>query len=226
MTELLRVGGATIEFEKAKKYVGDYITNSTRTWSYPAYDAYPGSPTESVELPDLLAVSLLNAGQKPIVSYYALESLLPKINERLMAVGTSGTLAQAGEETLEAIADLFGVLDDIPVKHVGMTKLAKVLHRKRPKLIPLFDENIRRCYSVLGNKPVPPVKKRSRRDFCRAWLPALQSDLRSQHDNWRELANVAVDPNISPLRALDMVGWKLGGKPRTLQEQDVLSRGV
>jgi hypothetical protein len=214
MTELLRVGGATMPFDEALDYVGRYTANITCTWSYPAYDAYPGSPTETVELPDLLAVSLLNAGQKPIVTYYALESLLPHINERLMVKELAGTFDDAKPETLEAIADLFGVLDDFPVKHVGMTKLAKVLHRKRPGLLPLYDENIRRCYGKLGTRPVPPVKGRSWRDYCLAWLPVLQEDLASQLDRWQELAGLATDPKISPLRALDMVGWKLGEQPR------------
>lgn len=215
MTGLLRVGGATMDFDQAKIFVRDYTANITRTWSYPAYDAYPGSHTETVELPDLLAVSLLNAGQKPIVSYYALEALLPKINDRLMVDEMTGTLDEAGPATLKAIADLFSVLDDAPVKHVGMTKLAKVLHRKRPQLIPLYDENIRRCYSVLGDPPpVPEMKVRTRRDFCLAWLPVLQDDLKSQHDKWQELADIAVEPKVSPLRGMDMVGWKLGGQPR------------
>lgn len=99
MADLLRVGGPTMDFAQAKMYVGDYTANTTRTWSYPAYDAYPGSPTETVELPDLLAVALLNAGQKPIVSYYALEALLPKINDRLMVDDTTGTLDEAGPAT-------------------------------------------------------------------------------------------------------------------------------
>lgn len=91
-----------------------------------------------------------------------------------------------------------------------MSKLAKVLHRKRPELIPLFDEHIRRCYSVLGTPPVPEMKVRSGRDFCLAWLPALQHDLKSQWTQWQQIADLATKPTISPLRAPDMVGWKLG----------------
>lgn len=34
----------------------------------------------------------------------------------------------------------------------------KVLHRKRPELIPLFDQNIRRCCSDLGSKPSPGTR--------------------------------------------------------------------
>ncbi|EMY33578.1 hypothetical protein D477_014291 [Arthrobacter crystallopoietes BAB-32] len=214
MTGLLRVGGVSMPFDEATDYVRVYTANTTRTWSYPAYDGYPGSPAETVELPDLLAASLLNAGQKPIVSYYAFEELLPEINKRLMVPELTGTLAEATPAMLEALADLFGVLDDHKVKHVGMTKLAKVLHRKRPDLIPLYDENIRRCYSDLGTKPVPVVKRRTRRDFCRAWLPVLRDDLVSQQESWQQLADLATEPKISPLRAMDMVGWKLGERPR------------
>ncbi|MGP9781787.1 hypothetical protein CQ010_12285 [Arthrobacter sp. MYb211] len=55
------------------------------------------------------------------------------------------SFAEASSETLDVIADLFGILNDKPTKHVGKTKPMKVLHRKRPELIPFFDENIRRC---------------------------------------------------------------------------------
>lgn len=90
MTELLRVGGASIPFDEAFEYARTYVTNTTLTWSYPAYDAYPGSPTDTVAPPDLLAVSLLNAGQKPVVTYYGLENLLPEINVRLMVPEMKG----------------------------------------------------------------------------------------------------------------------------------------
>lgn len=164
---------------------------------------------------DLLAVCLLNAGQNPISTYYGLQALAPAMNRVLEKLPENESFATSSAETLDIIADFFGVLDTEPTKYVGKAKLLKVLHRKRPYLIPLFDENIRRCYSVIGDVPVPPKKTRTHRDFAVAWLPALQKDLVEQMSVWEEIVGMA-DPEIpiTPLRAIDIIGWELGRVPQ------------
>ncbi len=87
---------------------------------------------------------------------------------------------------MEPLADLFGVLDDYKPRQVGLTKLTKVPHRKRPELIPLCDENIRVCYTRSG--VIPRAKNRSWREFSLLLLSAMQRDLVSQLDGWREFA--------------------------------------
>lgn len=129
---------------------------------------------------DLLAVCLLNAGQKPILTYSWLKELIPAMNDVLAALPSDESFADASPETFDSIADLFGTLDEHPTCRVGKTKLMKVLHRRRPELIPLFDENIRRCYSEIGEPLVPAVKNRSHGGFAVAWLPALHNDVRNQ----------------------------------------------
>lgn len=212
MTDMVRVGGAEKPRFELLEYAADYLSANGK-WAYPAYDSYPGSPGALVAETDLLAICLLNAGQQIIETYYGLQELIPAMNKALSNPALKGNFADAGPETLSAIADLFGVLDTHPTHQVGKTKLMKVLHRKRPSLIPLFDENIRRCYSVLGSKPVPSMRHRLHRDFALAWLPVLQKDLRDQHGLWEEIVSMA-DPNvpISPLRAIDIAGWHMGRK--------------
>lgn len=182
------------------------------TSAYPAYDGYPGSPGDSVERPDLLAVSLLNVSNNPIPVYYGLESLLEAINERLEDPAISGDLATADDETLKAIVRLFGVLEATPTKYVRLTTLSKVLHRKRPNLLPLFDDNIGYCYSQCEDAPVPFQDGRSHADYRHAWLKALQRDLATQLPYWEEIAAMAPGPTITPLRALDIIGWELGNR--------------
>ncbi|GGJ69666.1 hypothetical protein GCM10007173_30510 [Glutamicibacter ardleyensis] len=223
MSEMISVGGMTQPRDKLLAYARDYL-NPENNYAYPAYDAYHGSGSAQVEDVDLLAIVLLNAGQRPLPTYYTLHRLLPQINERLADPRLTGTFAEASQTTVEAIADLFGILDDHrPTDYVGKTKLLKVLHRKRPELIPLYDENIRRLYSETPNPPVPRDTKRTHREFALAWLPALQRDLVAYHDLWQEIVAMA-DPKapITELRALDIVAWKMGsnvastsGKPRT-----------
>lgn len=137
---------------------------------------------------DLFVVSLLNLGQRENPTYYELKELIPAMSEALTKLPTDETFADASPETFDAIADLFGILDERPTPQVGKTKLMKVLHRRRPELIPLFDENIRCCYSEIGEPLVPAVKNRSHGDFAVAWLPALQNDVRNQRRSGKRMS--------------------------------------
>jgi hypothetical protein len=211
MTTIMTVGGATAPLDEVLEFAGRYLSGAGG-WAYPAYDAYPGTPGAQVGEADLLAVCLLNAGQNPIPTYYGLQALMPAVNKALDHEALTGSLWDATSETLTAVADLFGILDEAPTAYVGKTKLMKVLHRKRPDLIPLFDENIRRCYSELGDAPVPAMRRRTHRDFAVAWLPALQKDLQDQMELWEQIAGMAQGVPITPLRALDIVGWWMGRK--------------
>lgn len=208
----LKVGGANVELGEAKGWARTYLVERPRTSAYPAYDGYPGSPSDSVEAQDLLAVALLNVSNNPIPVYYGLESLMAPINERLEDPAITGDLATADDDTLEAIVRLFGVLEASPTKYVRLTTLSKVLHRKRPELLPLFDDNIGYCYSECAGAPVPFEDGRSRADYRRAWLKEVRNDLATQLPYWEEIAAIAPGPKITPLRALDIIGWELGNR--------------
>lgn len=210
MTETITVGGFTVPIEKASRLVEEYLTEYGR-WSYPAYDGYlRDDPTDDVRQQDLLAAALLNAGQQPIPTYYGLLEILPEINHRLADPRLTGTFEDASDDALDAIAELYGILDDRPQHQVQLVKLSKVLHRKRPHLLPLYDKNVWRCYSQFGDPVrVVPVSRRSDRKRMRAWLPHVQADLRAASTHWHELAAMASDPPISSLRALDIVAWRL-----------------
>lgn len=207
MTEQLTVGGRKITLDKAMVFARSYLSGEGN-WAYPAYDAYPGHPGTDVGRADLLAVALLNVHQRPVESYYGLESLLPLINGRLADPALSGPLADADQETIDAIARLFGVLDEKRPTYVSLTKLSKVLHRKRPELIPLYDKNISRCYADEGLDPRD--RSRSWHDYSRLLLVAMKRDLADQIDHWLEIADLATQVKITPLRAMDIVGWHLG----------------
>jgi hypothetical protein len=164
-----------------------------------------------VELQDTLAVALLNAGQNPLTTQYTFTDLLGDINDKLADKRLTGSLAEASDSTLEAIAELFGVLDrKDPTPGVRLTKLSKVLHLKRPDLIPLYDNNIWRCYAKLGTPRVKPEKGRSWKDFALAWLPEVRQDLQKGLQHWQDMASLAPakGPVPTPLRVLDMVAWR------------------
>ncbi|MFJ3793323.1 DUF6308 family protein [Kitasatospora sp. NPDC090091] len=100
------------------------------------------------------------------------------------------------DRALAASRDVAGV------KAVAVTK---ILHRKRPRLVPIFDRSIHRFYTGL----TPPTG--AYRDTPRTLWPLLQNDLR-RHRTWlTDLAAPITTPDgrpLSPLRAADIVIWE------------------
>lgn len=65
-------------------------------------------------------------------------------------------------------------------------------------------------YTDCPEAPGSKVATRSKRDYRIAWVAAVQHDLDCQRDLWEELAAIAPGPTITPLPALDIIGWELG----------------
>jgi hypothetical protein len=211
MTEKITVGGLETSVEHAKELAWEYL-NQYGAWSYPAYDNYKGNgETHTLGPEDTLAVALLNAGQKAVTSQYTFLGLLDSINSLLGDQNLKGTLDEAGPGTMKAIAKLYGVLDGKCTPEVKLIKLSKALHLKRPGLLPLYDDNIWRCYGKLGAPKMQNVRGRSNTDFMIAWLPKVKEDLQNGMQHWKKIAELAPDygPVVTPLRALDIVAWRL-----------------
>jgi hypothetical protein len=221
MPDDVYIGGASCGFAYARDYafcyLNDHLSDDPKagTWSYPAYDDYQGGATSAVSDADLLAIVLLNAGRRPVPSYYGLKKLVTKINQRLTHPALKGGLAEADEETIDAIVDLYNIVNECRVPYVRLTTLTKVLHRKRPHLLPLFDQNIRRCYVYRGDSPpLAQFEMSESREFIKAWVIATKENLVERAELWKEFAKLAPGPQISSLRAMDIVGWELGRRPR------------
>ncbi|MEU4394366.1 DUF6308 family protein [Kribbella sp. NPDC023855] len=189
----------------------EYLTGSG-AWAYPAYDAYqPRSDPNRIEDADLLAPVLLNVNRLTLKAYYGLLQQRPRLQAWLTEIPQDAKLTSAEDQDLEPIRMLFGVLDDPGIPDVRGTILAKILHRKRPDFIPLYDERIRRCYQDTERAPVPPQRGRPWGDFFVALATAMRKDLVDQHETWSEIADLATNPPISHLRALDIVAWRAAG---------------
>lgn len=206
----LTLGGLKVSYDVAERWAREYLVENPGRSSYPAYDSYPGSCSDEIGRQDLLAIVLLNVSDKPVPTYYALDSLIQPLNALLASPDIKGNLEDASPATLDAVARLFSVLDKDRPKGVRMTKVSKVIARKRPGLIPVFDRFVRHCYTGCAQAPVPPVNGRSWEAYSRAWLEAVQKDLVNQLPQWRALAAIAPGPEISPLRALDVIAWRAG----------------
>ena len=201
---------------EAEGYVRRYLNTPSEHWSYPAYDEYAGTPGPDVGEQDLFAPALLNAPIRRLRTYYELKEALPDLNDRLRAVPDNISLAEATTEEINKAARAFGIFDVRPdIFGVRLTTLAKILHRKRPQLLPLWDERIERCYHTDHGAPVPYEPGRSWEEFAVGWLHAVKADLTRTPEvqrAWAALTRLTpIDgPAITPLRALDIVGWRLG----------------
>lgn len=222
------IGVMTAPFTEAEAFVRRYLTQPAENWAYPAYDGYPGGPAGELTAQDLFAPALLNAGISKLSSYYAFIALLPELNARLAHVPAGVSLGAATDPQLEAVADLIALLDAPGLPGIRLTKFSKVIHRKRPQIVPLYDKHIARCYQDGPDAPVSSVRGRTWRDFSLQWLAAVRSDLASQPDTWADLARLTPPdgPTITPLRALDIVGWGLGQPSRRAWQSTLAERGL
>lgn len=208
----VRVGGARTGFDAAHDHVQHYLNSPGEHGPYPAYDAYEGGPSEFLSPADLLAPWLIDAPLAGIPTYDALVENLPAFNAVLSAIPLETSLAGATYDDIGAVLDLYAFLDTHPMPGVSLTTFSTLMHRKRPRLIPIFDKRIAHCYLDVGGAPLRRDDKRSYAAFAQLWLRAVQRDLDSQFDTWSEFTTLTPldGPQISALRAMHIVGTALG----------------
>lgn len=154
-----------------------------------------------------------------IKTYESLQNKRAALDEHLARIPLDLDLVDADADDLAVLGDMFAVLDGPGVWGAKGTVLAKVLHRKRPRFVPLYDEQVRAVYQDGPDAPVPPPPRRTRRaweDFVVLFAAAVQDDLRREKDFWAEIVSMASEPPITSLRALDIVAWKAGQRSRPL----------
>ncbi|PFG34523.1 DUF6308 family protein [Sanguibacter antarcticus] len=208
----VRVGGARTSFDAAHSHVLHVLNTPEDHGSYPAYDAYEGGPSERLSSADLLAPWFVGAPLASIATYDALVDNLPSINAVLSAIPLETSLVGATYDDLGSVLDLYAFLDTHPMPGVSLTTFSALLHRKRPRLVPVFDKHISSCYLDVEGAPLKRDDRRSYAAFAQLWLRAVQRDLDSQLDTWAELTTlVPLDgPPISALRAMHIVGSSIG----------------
>ena len=81
---------------------------------------------------------------------------------------------------------------------LAASKVTKMLHRKRPEFVPIFDSKVAAFYATTARTP------------WNLW-PALQADLNQHHDELTRRASsvrTADDRPLAALRALDIIVWE------------------
>lgn len=156
--------------------------------------------TNTLTADDLLSLSLLST---PVPGRAALE-LLSRQRRRfellLEALGPDRDLAtepSVAEDQFTPAWELWRALDDLP--GMGPTRVSKLMARKRPRLIPIFDEVMART-----------VFAGTTNHWSDLWsaLRDSQSALHQRLIDIRETAGL--DASVSPLRVFDVCAWMDG----------------
>jgi len=206
MMDPVKLCGGTLEVEQPDQVLLDYL-DVRNGYAYPAYDTLVTNGSAELVDGDLLAPALIgvhmDAGR-----FGLLREMLPALEPVADLPGVA--LQDAADDEILCVAGLFGILDEPRYAGRGVrgTILSKVLHRKRPELVPLYDSRIYDAYAAPGVLPRSP--DRSWQDFMAELCTRMRDDLREESAAFAELGAAAqeVGATLTPLRILDILVWR------------------
>lgn len=222
--ETVRVGGRRVALDQARQWIWQYfdaeanraaaVVAKGRPYAFPVYDRMDtGSGPDELNDGDLLAPALLNVTPK-LHAVLNLQALRPDLEAVLAAIPPRLTLqdAVASGSHAEPLRRIGRLLDGpAPLRGVGGTILMKIMHRKRPLFLPLYDSRVYACYCGSGAQyPIKESSQRTWAEFLQLFGAAVARDLDEQPDTWKTLMGCVPD-DVSVLRVLDVVAWNLGG---------------
>jgi Family of unknown function (DUF6308) len=224
MPSILRVGGYEVGFTQAQQFITEYVSPGNGSPTGYVYDRFQtGSDADGLNDADLLAPNLLNAPVQ-LKRFAALRSVRDEVESHLASIPQGLELSAASDADLVCLGPLFEVLDGLKASRsgVGAVVFSKVLHRKRPRLIPIIDINVLHCYQKHPTREaarVPFATNRSWAEFVVLLAGAMRDDLTAALDEWDRLTALTIPP-LTHLRALDIVAWRLGDHPPLRGEED------
>ena len=188
----------------------DVVRPRRRRFSWPFYDSLVTNGRSDVLVTgDYLAPALLGARVNADVMA-GLVSLQQPLQEALAGLPPVEHLSDATDADCDVVAGLWAVLDreHVETADIKPSLVAKVLHRKRPGLIPVWDSRVFTFYRDAGCVLVSRGEH-CWEDYLRQLTLAIREDLRANPDAFAELTAVAPSdgPALTPLRALDIVVW-------------------
>ncbi|MDP9496919.1 MAG: DUF6308 family protein [Actinomycetota bacterium] len=202
----LRLCAGTLVVEHPDQVLLDHL-DERNSWSYPAYDRMVTNGSAVLVDGDLLAPNLIGTAVDRD-RFLLLRELMP----RLAGVADLPLVAldEADDTVVERVAELFAVLDEAPYAGRGVrgTILSKVLHRKRPDLVPLYDSRIFEAYTAPG--AIDRSAHRTWGEFMGRLLRQMRTDLQAERAAFGVLQQVArgAGAELTRLRVLDVLVWR------------------
>jgi len=175
-------------------------------WAYEDFDALPTGPDDLLGPPDYLAAAVIHPGFGGAeMAFFRGGGGAAACEAWLTPLPRDVDLADTDEAILAHLAGLSGLADG-----KWLSILSKVAHRKRPRLVPLFDRAIvdkyRPVTGVRGIAAWPALVRAMHSDLAAADNRRFLDDLRS------DLAGELDGPVPSDLRLLDIAVWMEGRK--------------
>lgn len=212
--ETVQIGGIRVPHGEALDLARRYLTDGTG-WGYPAYERYEAArATGPLTDADLLVPPLLNVQHFDLGVYESLQAVQTQLQSSLAQIRPAASVFDATDDEREHVRRMFALLDRRGIPGARGTILSKVLHRKRPHLIPLWDRNVANVYQYGPTPRIPPVDGRSWGDFYVLFTDTVRDDVEAERAFFEEVAALAVDPPISLLRAVDIIAWWAGDPKR------------
>jgi hypothetical protein len=224
MGSFLRVGGFDVGFERARRLITQYVNPEIDAPTGYVYDRFQtGSDADHLNDADLLAPNLLDAPVQ-LKQFIGLQRVRDEMESHLGSIPRGLELSTASDADLACLAPLFGVLDGLKASGsgVGAVVFSKVVHRKRPRVIPIVDINVLFCYQQHPSREaarIPFDVTRTWAEFVVLLARAMRDDLTVAREEWDCLAALAV-PRLTCLRALDITAWRVGNHPALPGEED------
>jgi len=208
----MQLCGGTLPIEDPDELLLSYVAPDG-PYAYPAYDTLVTNGTPDLVDGDLLAPTLLGA-QVDYARFVLLKRMLPSLREGLTGLPDS-PLEDTDDAGIAAVARCFAVLDEPVYARAGArgTIVSKVLHRKRPELIPLYDSRIWTAYTVSG-----VIGRGSHRpwvEVMQALCHSMRADLANNRAEFLTLQKAAAGngAHLTLLRILDVVVWMSSEPP-------------
>ncbi len=202
----LRLCAGTLVVEHPDQVLLDYL-DVRNGYAYPAYDRLVTNGSAELVDGDLLAPSLMGVDIDR-GRFALLREMLPALEA--VADLPAVPLHEADEDHVLCVSGLFGILDEPRYAGRGVrgTIVSKVLHRKRPDLVPLYDSRIFEAYTAPG--ALPRSTDRAWADFIADLCRQMRDDLRGEAEVFDALEQLAVQEGhpVSRLRILDILVWR------------------
>jgi len=164
----------------------------TGTW----FERIPQTDPYAITAEDIVAVSMLTVDIPPRLSAWLLGDGAPLVRSLLEEIPVDERIGDSDSLLLEngPAWKLWNHLRDF--SDVGRTKTSKLMARKRPRLIPIYDSVVGKALGIENSKKTWALWNEFMRDFGIS--------------DFREDAHNAGAAHLSDLRIIDIVIWMRG----------------
>lgn len=208
--EILRARSEDVAEALLREYFGPEGTRTAYSGAH--FETLGGRwdelPPDEITASDLLAVSTLSVDVPASATIRILGPEVATISRLLRSIPADTDLPDAPDNLVDggAAADLWALLRAMP--GMGPTTTSKLLARKRPRLVPIYDSVVATVFGA-----------RNSGGYWRAMRDLVHTDgIWQRAEQLRTRA--AIDPVVTPLRVIDVVVWMHGRHTSTPKPGD------